>query len=252
VDSTDYVPCAPEALRKQAQAYMRSIGVRPRSVSLDVYSLARNIRSEHGSGSVEEKVAIAEAARNEAARRGKSLTALLLLNSDGKALYGKQRQGRFAGTSQDPTVGDVQIAYYVLSKRTNLTRGATKYLHPGGMSSVKRLFEVLEDWGKRNVWVGHLPGIVAHKQFMMRPARSGENVAAINAAGFAAIRDKSSPPLPVDICEMPVNQFARVAGIGVASAALVAGVAFFLTSEVEPARRIRDWVPRTLSDAEHG
>ncbi|UCC72067.1 MAG: hypothetical protein JSV86_17115 [Gemmatimonadota bacterium] len=248
VGGDDYVPCPPESLRKQAETFMREAGLRPRRVSLDTYSLARNIRSEHGRGSVEEKVAIAEAARNEASRRGKSITQLLLINRQGRPLYGRQRQGRFAGTSQDPTVGDVQIADYVLRKGTNLTRGATKYLHPGAMSSQERLFEVLHDWAKRNVWVGHIPGILAHEQFMMRPIRPGENAATINAAGFAAIRRRSSPAVPVDVCPTPPNTLLRVAGIGAVSAAVAAGAAYFLTVEAEPGSHVRDWSPRTLED----
>jgi hypothetical protein len=253
VGSDDYVPCTPESLRKQAESFLRAAGQwsRLRALPLDTYSLARNIRSEHGSGNVEEKVAIAEAARNEAARRNKSVTELLLINNKGRSLYGRQNQGRFAGTSIDPTVGDIKIADYVLRKRTNLSYGATKYLHPGGMGD--RLFTVLNDWAKSNVWVGHIPGILTHKQFMMRRVQPGEDLALVaqrNAEGFAALRQKSSPTLVADVCPAPASPLLRVAGIGLASAAVVAGVTMFLNDEIVPTKAVRDWSPRTLTDGD--
>jgi hypothetical protein len=247
VGSDDFVPCPPEQLRAAAERIMRDSDgwSRFKKLPLDTYSLARNIRSEHDSGTVEAKVAIAEAVYNEARRRGTSVTRLLLINSGSKPLYGRQRQGRFAGTSRDPTVGDVLIADFVLrGKSDDFARGATKFLHPKGMGG--RLIDVVKDRFKSHVWTGHLPGVQTTDQIMFIPAPIGPSEKAKNAEALRVLRDRVQVAQPLFPCDPPPNQLLRLTGIGLASAAAVAAVAFFLTSEVEPARRVRDWIPRTF------
>ena len=99
------------------------------SVSLNEYALARNIQSERGSGSVEEWVVIGEVARNEAQRRKISVSQLLLLNKYRIKAFGTLDHGRWASTKQDPTVGQILVAKFILAGRTgNFAQGATSYI----------------------------------------------------------------------------------------------------------------------------
>ena len=75
------VRCDPESMRADAEAQLRAAGAIGRSDSLsqDAYSVARYIASEIGAGTTEELVAVAEAAVNQARKRGlASVTDLLL------------------------------------------------------------------------------------------------------------------------------------------------------------------------------
>lgn len=80
-------------------------------LDVDVYSLARMIRSEEGRSNVASKTAVGFAAVNQARSAGKSLTALLTMGNTGRGFYGPQNSGgRYAATDQDPYEGDAAIA----------------------------------------------------------------------------------------------------------------------------------------------
>ena len=88
-------------------------------MDVDVYSLARMIRSEEGRSSVQAKTAVAFAAVNRARSAGKSVTALLTMGSTGDGFYGPQNSGgRYAATDQDPYEGDAAIAAICLGGYT--------------------------------------------------------------------------------------------------------------------------------------
>ena len=80
-------------------------------LDVDVYSLARMIRSEEGRSNVASKIAVGFAAVNRARSANKSLTALLTMGNTGNGFYGPQNSGgRYAATDQDPYEGDAAIA----------------------------------------------------------------------------------------------------------------------------------------------
>lgn len=81
------------------------------NLDIDVYSLARMIRSEEGRSDVASKTAVGFAAVNRARRAGQSVTALLTMGRTGDGHYGPQNTGgRYAATEQDPYEGDAAIA----------------------------------------------------------------------------------------------------------------------------------------------
>lgn len=124
-----FVPCAPEDLRARAE---KATG---RSISLDQYSLARNIATEIGSGSISEKVAMALSTLGRAALGtsvGSSVTEVVLKNAQcsfgrgARCFYGSIHAagnvdtapfGRFTASTQDPTLQDLAIAEFVLDGR---------------------------------------------------------------------------------------------------------------------------------------
>jgi hypothetical protein len=146
-------------LRKQASD---ALG---RSISMDAYSLARNIATEVGSGTPEEKMAVALSTIGQARRRNTSVSSLVLLTTKGErkgtALYGpihpkptgENIHGRWTASTLDPTVRDVLIAEFALSgKAGDFARGADNQAHHSIISE-QRLRE------NRWYWVGPIPGV---------------------------------------------------------------------------------------------
>lgn len=107
--------------------------------NLDTYALARLIASEDGNADQTTKTAIALAAMNYFKNVRKSSPSKVLLYSKysgGMGKFGKQSQGRYAGTSQDPHEDDLRIAKMVASGQTaDFTGGANHWMHPGSQSS---------------------------------------------------------------------------------------------------------------------
>src|SRR5262245_17866967 len=68
IGSDGNASCSPEAMRAHAEALLRSSGWWPanKTLTLEVYTLARYVASEVGSGTTEERVAVGEAAVNRA------------------------------------------------------------------------------------------------------------------------------------------------------------------------------------------
>jgi len=101
-------------------------------LDLEVYSLARMIRSEEGRSNVAAKTAVAFAAVNRARTAGQSVTALLTMGNKGNGYYGPQNTGgRYATTEQDPYEGDAAIAAIALGGyAADPTSGATNFDRP--------------------------------------------------------------------------------------------------------------------------
>lgn len=122
---------------------------------LDVYSVARLVASEWGSGPAPGLLAIAEAARNRAKALGQTMTAMLTkdTNAAQTGYYGRQT-GRWAATSQDPTARAVAAARGALEAGTNVASGAVKFFHPrtqdrgwqGGTALTKDAAQVVTSW----------------------------------------------------------------------------------------------------------
>lgn len=163
------VRCQPEAMRAAAE---RKAG---RPISLATYTLARYMSSEVGSGTPEEKVAVAEAAVNRG--RGDVVALLLYRQATGhpnRGWYGPIHgpsgvstapYGRWAATSKDPGLDDLAIADFVLSGNSdNFARGARSQLGMEYLSSPNYTVKKLA--GRRDYWVGPLPGVDHWRTFL--------------------------------------------------------------------------------------
>lgn len=172
------VSCDPDGMRADAEIQIAALGF-PRSIDLNTYSLARTIQSEVGNGSVEEKVALGELTLNRAKREGTDANGILLYRS-GNKFYGPIHgvgtgvstapYGRWASTSQDPTLQTLLIADLVASGQTNdFTGGADDqdgpeaWIHQG-QNSLTVYVQNLARNGK--YWVGPLPGIDHWRTFL--------------------------------------------------------------------------------------
>jgi hypothetical protein len=234
-DELEVVPCSPEAMRKSVERQLHESGLYPpwKPLRADVYGVARNVRSEAGSGSPSEKVAMAEAALNRASYAGWPLSRVIMKNG---TRYGRQRgTNPPVSTRQDPYWDDLVVAELVLTGQTrNFARGATHYWSPNAIDSMHRqgrhrddrwsLYDRWSgDWGM--AWVGPLPGVNHNKQFLMVGKAKRRDAAAwavADAAGKHALARTGVPrEATLPICgEGPL--LARGSGAGV-----VVGLAIF-------------------------
>jgi hypothetical protein len=99
----------------------------------NVYALARAITSEQGSRYPAARVGVAWVIVNEARARGLSVLALVTRSKHaGDGFFGRQSQGRYVATSQDPDADAVNVATDVLSGMTDdPTGGARNFDSPG-------------------------------------------------------------------------------------------------------------------------
>jgi hypothetical protein len=186
------VNCDPESMRSRAEARIKALGLYPRNrtLSLDAYSIARNIRSEAGDGraAIPIKVVYAEAALTRAALGDKTITQLTM--RDGKH-YGKQRGSNPSVSSRtDPNWEDIVIAEMAIAGAFHsFGRGTTHYFSPRIMDAWhakgkgKDALATFETWShgwssdrEGLIWVGELPGIDHREHFLMRwvPLKSQE------------------------------------------------------------------------------
>jgi hypothetical protein len=119
VNADGIVDADPQALADEA------------GLTIEANSLARLISSEEGTSDTTTQAAVAWAVKNEAARRGLSITDLLTRGSGG--FYGSQVANHYASTARDPYARDGQIAQYVLDGTiADMTGGATNFDRPRG------------------------------------------------------------------------------------------------------------------------
>ncbi len=178
------VECEPQGMRSRTEAQVKKLGLRPASwkLSLDTYSIARNIRSEAGTGAdaIPIKVVYAESALTRARGDKGSISALTM--KDGK-WYGKQSGSNpSVATSKDPTWDDIVIAELAQAGKFNdFSRGTTHYFSPrimdawhakGKGKNALQTFETWSHgWGSTRdgwIWVGELPGIDHREHFLMK------------------------------------------------------------------------------------
>lgn len=177
-DASGVVRCTPTSMRASVDAQLHELGLfRPHdTLSLDAYSIARNIQSEASTGSLAEKAAIAQSALNRARRDGISISQLTM--RDGTRYARQMGRNPRVASSQDPTWQDVVLAIMALRGELQGTaKGATHYFSPKVQDSLYRQGRVSSDrwdiynrwtksWGY--AWVGPIGGIDPHKQFLMR------------------------------------------------------------------------------------
>lgn len=190
------ISCDAENMRAKAEQQFKALNIAKLfglddSISIDEYSLARYVRTEVGSGSPSDKVAVVEAAVNRAKMWGITPDQLLRLRqksgphrgfygpihateAECKAL-GKKKgcapYGRWAGTKRDPKPIDVIVAKLVMSGKTkDFARGADDQLGPSAGDSLfgkQWIYSRIDSLAKdRNYWVGLLPG-VNHRKTML-------------------------------------------------------------------------------------
>lgn len=142
-DNLGAVRAVPETLRASAEKDLISRGRRDLlPLTLDAYSLARALRSEHGKDSREVRTWIAWAIKNSAHAAGKTIHALLVLSkAPTSGLYADQKtDSRYAATGQGPRLEDLEIADEVLhGSGKDPTRGATNFFSPKTQNALYRL-----------------------------------------------------------------------------------------------------------------
>ena len=216
------VQCDPSAMAAKA------------GVSLPVYTMARYMTSEVGGGTVEEMVAVGEAAVNQARLRGyPDINKLLLYNPGTKdanrGYYGPIHgpsgvstapYSRWAATSKDPHALALELADLVISgKSGDFSDNATSQYGLEHLSNPTG--KVLEHAADNKFWVGPLPGVDHWRTFLFRAYPKGS----LSAPEKQALLERGlwgvKQPRPSWPSNMPVA--ARV-GVGFLSLA-VAGVA---------------------------
>lgn len=200
VESDGNIRCAPEAMRADAERQLQSSGFWPSNKLLDLatYTLARNIQSEVGDGTVEERVALAESTINQGLRRGAPTPQQAVLKA---ALYaqpsrlygainapdgGSLRSGRFTSTSRDPSILSTLIADFVIRGGSrNFAQGADDQDGLEYQSSfsdpIKRILQYAKE---SSYWVGPLPGVDHWKLTLFRKY----NVSPSSPEGLALIQ----------------------------------------------------------------
>lgn len=147
------------------------------SLDVNTYALARMLSSEENSGSAEVLLALAEAARNQAARRGRSVYSLLTSSKypSRAGRFGAQK-GAWASTRLDPNGRHVAAAQVALGG-SDFTGGARDFFDPRTQDGGVQLGEALRltseqyiaDRAKEGLfWVGPLPGIDPYKLMLFR------------------------------------------------------------------------------------
>lgn len=182
VNAAGNVACSPASMRAKAEAQGRSQGWWPEKVlTLDVYTLARYMTSEVGSGSVEERVAVGEAAVNRARRWKMGITDLLLnrqpVGHPNRGYYGPIHgvgtgtstapYGRWAATSRDPTNVNLLLADLILSGQSgNFSDGADDQVGIEYFENPAAYVNRKANDG--SYWVGPLPGVDHWHTFLVR------------------------------------------------------------------------------------
>lgn len=187
INAAGNVACSPETMRAQAEAFLRAGGFL-RNLSLETYTLARYMQGEvgggHGAGTLEEAVAVGEAAVNRAKREGKkdATSILLYRQHPGHPNYGfygpihgaggtsSAPYGRWATTHADPTVLACLLADLITSGRSgNFNRGADDQAGLQYAANFPSVEGALRSWANRHLfWVGPLPGVNHWRTFLVR------------------------------------------------------------------------------------
>ena len=149
-------------------------------VSLEAYTLARYMQSEVGSGTIEERVAVGEAAVNRAKLAKTDILARLLYRQPvghpnrgwygpihGPGGVGTSPYQRWAATSRDPSPQTLALAALVMSgKSGNFSKGADDQNGPQYFPDPTVSVRSKANGG--NYWVGPLPGVNHMHTFLYR------------------------------------------------------------------------------------
>lgn len=245
-------------------------------VSLEVYTLARYLASEVGSGTVEEKIAVAQAAVNRAVyveRLPQGILSLLLyrqkLGHPNRGYYGPIHgpegvstapYGRWAATSRDPALGDILVAQGVLDGSfEGFNLGADDQMGPEYLKDP--VGSISKHAQNRNYWVGPIPGVNPWKTILYRHLPGIDPVSDAGrwliARGELAMRSKKPSWLMTPTCgQSVVRKLAPAIGIGLGvSLFAFLGVGLFGHSRGLLGRlggREDDWWKRRTKKPERG
>lgn len=215
------VQCDPAAMAAKA------------GVSLPVYTLARYMQSEVGSGTIEERVAVGEAAVNRARLAGTDILARLLYRQPAghpnRGYFGPIHgpggtstapYGRWAATSKDPSPQTLALAELVLSGRSgNFARGADDQ---NGLEYFSNpAANVRGQAAEGDYWVGPLPGVDHMRTFLYRhyDNLSPNEAAALLQRGLDAVA-AGRPTWKIDC----VDGGSGLPGLQAGSGPLIAGI----------------------------
>jgi len=243
-DANGTVPCDPESMRARTEAQAKALGLYPagKHLSLDAYSLARNIGSEVGSGTVVEKVFIANAALNRLKLGDKrSISDLVMRNGN---RYAKQSGSNpSVASSKNPAWDELVIAEMALAGAFgDFGGGVTHYFNPrimdawGAAGKGKNAAQTYETWshgwGSDRygwMWVGPVPGIDTTEHMLMRrTAKGSAEWQAAYPLGKAVMRqagpEARALPCP-SLTALTSSPWAAPIGLGLLTAVTAVGLA---------------------------
>jgi hypothetical protein len=228
-NSIGNVDCSPESMRASAQDWLASnfpqvLDQLRGTLSLDTYTIARYLYSEVGVRTVEEAVAVAEAAMNKS--KGKPQNLLLYRQAPGhpnRGFYGPIHgvgtgtstwpYGRWAATSQDPSIMAILLAGLVTSGASgNFSNDADDQDGPEhwiskGQTALTNYVKGLANEGK--FWVGPLPGVDHWHTFLqftpdfVQRAREGKMLLARGIEALTLPAQRPYWPADLPICSKP-------------------------------------------------
>ncbi len=226
IDANGNVPCDPEQLRAQAEDKMHELGW-DGSLSLEAYTLARYMQGEVGDGSLEERVAVGEAAVNRAKLEGLSDANDILLyrqpiGHPNRGFYGPIHgpggvttapYGRWATTNVDPTFLTAILADLVSRGETaDFSNGADDQDGIEYSAAFPDIPAYVRGLARRHkFWVGLLPGVDHWRTFLQTtvPDETDQTewgaarVAMTLAALEGRVRPTWDPNMPV--CSKPAG-----------------------------------------------
>lgn len=238
-DSTGNVPCSPETMRAKAEDWLARnataiLGLIGGKLDLTTYTLARYLHSEVGTGTIEERVAVGEAAVNQATKRAgmlgdwvKKLNQMLLPNGMYGAIHAPDAYcaslgmkpmcnpaKRWAATTRDPTILSILAAHLVASGSSGgIAQGAETQWGPDAFKfssdgskinsadQVRRFVNsVAKSNDQRYYWVGPIPGVDPWHTFLVKkgPSPSSPLGLAMIEAGVRALPIDGSRPIRPD------------------------------------------------------
>jgi hypothetical protein len=139
-DDRGVIVTAPAALLASVNLALAKTGSQAR-IDLNVYALARALRSEHGGEPASVRAWVAWAIRNGAQQSKVSVFEKLTRSRSPSTsgLFARQRSdARFAATNRGPTVEDVTIARAVMAaaQSADPTRGSTNFFSPKAQNAL--------------------------------------------------------------------------------------------------------------------
>ena len=167
-----------------------------------VYTMTRAASAEHRNDGPAYWLAVCEAIRNHARRKGTNPYAVCTWDHrrDLWGWFGAQSGGRFISTGGgskvetafDPHRGHAEAAMQALDKNTQLARGADKFFSPSGMADGG--FATVRKWGGEGFeWVGQVEGTDAHTLMLLKfVGRGNANIS--RALAFLEARTPGGVP----------------------------------------------------------
>jgi hypothetical protein len=182
-EKSSFVPVAPKTMAATA------------GIPIETYTLARVIRSEAGSSDRAVRVAVAWVTKNEAQRRGVSLTDLVVrTGKKGSGYYGAQNiGGRFVSSRMAPREEDVILADKIQQGAIpDNTGGAVKFFSPGAQDQLvgklvgysKTSREIIDAWKADGLTPRSLPGVSPYKFLLFVRGQAKDD----RIAGFGRFR----------------------------------------------------------------